>query len=209
MGRRILQCMGLYPGGTWLIPGADCDGLFFRAVVPDWVSPSRWEVSDCYWLAYRAYMEEMAGTPGAIAATLAWVCGGATSPVSDRTERPVSREQAVAEMFAAMDVGYGPADYDDVRQEWAERVWRTLHWLAGPARGAPIKQPMNLPVRNVSGAVATADELYAAEIARDKWSYRIMEQKIELRNKAERTASLSRQLDRIVRSTKRAAGVAA
>lgn len=219
--------MGSQPAAeTWFIPSGNPATQFFRAVVPTWVKPSSWEVSDCYWLAYANHVR--GGTSGGpIAATLAWVCRGANGPVTRRPEQPVTLQHVRAEINAAWAVGERDMDYSleelcaeigvvhypvrEVSADWANRVWRTLQWLRGPAvSGEPVRTPVpDLPARNADGAVATAEELYAAEIARDAWLYQIMEKKIELRNKVEEIASLSRQLDQLIAVTKRMAGVAA
>jgi hypothetical protein len=70
---------------------------------PGWLAPSRIAVTDLQWLAYRAYVEGSVPT-GGMAAAVAWVQGGRSGPVTDRGERPVTRELAVAEMWAAVAV---------------------------------------------------------------------------------------------------------
>lgn len=205
--------MGPQPGEIWFIPpGDEGEGFFFRPAIPDWVLVSRWEVWDCYWLSYRAHTENLAGAPGAITATLVWVGGGVNSPITDNTEQPVTRERVIDEMFVAMDVGYdpigNPAVPSYVTREWAERVWRTLDWLSNRRRER-VTPPMTLPARNASGAIATAEELYAAALAELTGPYNAPEYRERLRIRVEQTASKSRQLDRILRSTKQIVGVAA
>jgi hypothetical protein len=79
---------------------------------PEWLAPSRSEVADLQWLAYQAYVEGSVRS-GGMAAAVAWVQGGRAGPVTDRDERPVTRELAaicsewVAEMWAAVAVADG------------------------------------------------------------------------------------------------------
>lgn len=222
--------MGVVPAGErWPLPTAEGGPRLFRPVLPEWVCPAARAVSDCYWLAYRAHIECLAGAPGAVAATLAWVAGGEPSPVTGRREQPVTRVLADVEGFATSGflscstplplrevcevngLDYRPIlAAEHVTAEWAGRVWRTLRWLSdrGPG-GRGVAAPIAVPVRNADGSLASADRLYADAVAREPWLYQVMEQKAELRTRVERECIQSEQLDRVVRATKRAAGVAA
>jgi hypothetical protein len=202
---------------------------FFRPVLPEWVLPVGREVSDCYWLAYRGHVERLAGEFGAVVATLAWVAGGGQGPMTGRLVQPVTPEQAEIEWWSTFErdrlqvpapvrercgelgVPYLPVLPGlHVTPDWAGQVWRTLKWLTfrGPT-GRGVDPPIALPARNPDGGLATADQLYAVAIERAPWDYEVMEQKAELRDRVTRRVLQSRQLDRIVRGTKRAAGVAA
>jgi hypothetical protein len=216
-------------GGSWPLPAAASRPCLFRPALPEWVRPSALAVSDCYWLAYRAHVEYVVGTPGAVAAALAWIAGGEPAPVTGRRDQPVTAELAEAESWATSEHGRGnqspPArdicdrlgvEYLPIRKaeritaEWSGRVWRTLRWLMyDGVNGRRVEPPIALPARNGDGKVATADELYAAAVAAEPWAYDLMEQKVELRNRVEGAAVRSRQLARIVCETKRDAGVSA
>ena len=224
---RILGVLGSHRAGeVWFIPTGDSATEFFRVVVPGWVRPSRWEVLDCYWLAYRAHLLDAPGTPGAVAATLAWVCGGSTGPITLRPEQPVTRELVQAEIYAAWAVGYedlavslrsrclalGVPYYSaaEVSMAWAERVWRTLRWLRGAVPPEGVKPPVTLPARREDGGVVTVEELYTAELGRDvARRFDSPEQRQELRLQLEQAAARSRELARIVAATKRSVGLAA
>lgn len=173
---RILGGMGALPAGeSWPLPTEEGTPRLFRAVLPEWVGPAGRAVSDCYWLAYRAHVECVGGTPGAVAATLAWVAGGEPSPMTGRREQPVTRDVVYVEDFATSvclhphipvplrelceerGVVFRPVlAADHVTAEWAGRVWRTLRWLtAGGLHGCGVAPPIALP-RVPWGSAATA-----------------------------------------------------
>jgi hypothetical protein len=171
----------------------------------------------------------MVGTPGAVVAALAWVAGGEPGPVTGRRDQPVTAELAEAESWATSEHGRGdqfpPAraicdhlgvEYLPIRQtahitaEWSGRVWRTLRWLMyDGVNGRRVEPPIALPARNEDGAITSAADLYAAAMARAPHHYPGPEERAKLRNLVEGVAARSQQLARIVRETKRDAGVEA
>lgn len=222
--------MGVLPADeSWPLPTPTGVPRLFRPVLPEWVRPAAREVSDCYWLAYRAHIECVAGTPGAVAATLAWVAGGEPGPVTGRRDQPVTAELAEAESWATSEHGRGNqlpptrdicdhlgVEYLPIRKaahltpEWSGRVWRTLRWLMyDGVNGRPVEPPIALPARNEDGAITNSADLYAAAMARASHHYPGPEERAKLRNRVEGVAARSQQLARIVQETKRDAGVEA
>jgi hypothetical protein len=175
---------------------------------PAWAAPSRREIDDLHWLAYRARRELGQPSYSGISRTLAWVRGGRAAPITGRTDIPVTRELATAEKWAANaastpDLTPPPLEYisaqlgvvhvapQPVDADLADGAWRALRWLLGEPGQSP---PLPLPVRHVDGTVPTADELYDIALAAAPDRFRLPEQRAELRSRVEQNARRYRDL---------------
>jgi hypothetical protein len=157
-------------------------GLRGHESVSEWVRPTAVEVEDLHWLAHRRHMDTegwVSDAAAATAATVAWVWGGTTAPVTGRSEQPVTREVAVAEWWAAMaacdggatperqrrrvctelGVPYWPPDYEAVGLEQGYAIYQTLSWLLGTLDGweRGRRPPLQIPVRDADGAAVPGD----------------------------------------------------
>lgn len=175
---------------------------------PTWAAPSHREIDDLHWLAYRARRELGQPWYSGISRTLAWVRGGRAAPITGRTDSPVSRELATAEMWAATAAStpdIPPPPLEDISArlgvphvapqrvdvDLADGAWRALRWLLGePGQGPPL----SLPVRHDDGTTPTADELYDIALAAAPDRFRLPEQRAELHNRVEQNARRYRDL---------------
>ncbi len=182
--------------------------MTWTPVEPAWAAPSRREIDDLHWLAYRARRELGKPWCSGISRTLAWARGGRAAPITGRDDAPVTRELATAEMWAAnaastpdlppppleeissrlgvVHVAPQPVDAD-----LADGAWRALRWLLGEHDQRP---PLPLPVRHDDGTTPTADELYEVAFAAAPDQFRLPEQRAELRTRVEQNARRYRDL---------------
>lgn len=183
---------------------------------PDWASPSRTEIADLHWLAYRAQLEMDSPWAAGVAAAVSWVRGGRVAPVTERDDTPVTKALAEAEMWAAVvALGDGPPPPVEgisarlgvpyrapctTNPDWAQGVWRALRWLTGT--GGQVS-PIALPVRHTGGSVPTADELFDLAVAVAPQAFRQPEERIALRDRVEANARRYRELADLVEDTKR------
>jgi hypothetical protein len=172
------------------------------------------------WLAYRAFVDGSVRA-GGMAAAVAWVQGGRAGPVTDRDEKPVTRELAVAEMWAAVAVADGgtPPPLEVICEQfgvaywaplavdrlWADGVWRALRWLTG----TQAEPPMQVPVRHVDGSTPSAEELYGLALAAAPHRSWPIEERRALWDRVERNARRYRELAELVADTQRRLGVGA
>lgn len=179
----------------------------WEPIHPSWAAVSPAQVEDAHWLAYADFADSDSQWAAGIAATMAWVRGGRDAPITNRGERPVTRELATAEMWAAGSVRGGPARTPleaicaDLKVPfvpavvsdplWADGAWRTLRWLTGTGGQAP---PVELPVRSSAGAVLPAAELAERAIAAAPHREWLPEDRAALRRSAERQATRSQEL---------------
>lgn len=182
--------------------------MTWRPVEPAWAAPSRREIDDLHWLAYRARRD--LGRPWycGISRTLAWARGGRAAPITGRTDAPVTRELATAEMWAAnaastpdlvpprledisAQLGVPHVPPQRVDADLADGAWRALRWLLGERDQGP---PLPLPVRHDDGSTPTADELYDIALAAAPDRFRLPEQRAELRTRVEQNARRYRDL---------------
>jgi hypothetical protein len=156
-----------------------------------------------------------------MAAAVAWVQGGRSGPVTDRDERPVTRELAVAEMWAAVAVADGgtPPPLQSICEQfgvryraplavdrlWADGVWRALRWLTG----TQTEPPLELPVRRVDGSTPSAEELYGLALAAAPHRSWPEEDRRELWDRVQCNARRYRELAERVADTQRQLGVGA
>lgn len=192
-------------------------------VLPAWVVPQAVEVDDLFWAARALRKDPASGRITARGAAVAWVCGGVAAPVTGRTETPVTRGLASAEMWAAVVVcaRSSPPPGEDVCAGWGvqylppmatvgvdmgDGVARALGWLLG-AQGFS-ECPMLLPRRNPAGRVLTAEELYADALAEAPDRYRLREHQLELWGRAQHEAGFSAALADLIEVTKRRAAAA-
>ncbi|MEU7813882.1 hypothetical protein [Pseudonocardia sp. NPDC049154] len=173
---------------------------------PQWTVPSLHEIADLHWLAYADATESGSGRAAGIVATLAWVRGGQTAPVTGREERPVSQALAEAELWVAraalapdaappahalsqtLGVDYCPPL--DVPPTRAEGTAATLGWLLGTNASPPLP----LPARRPDGQLADAHELVEAAMASAPLKIWGPEQRHAARNEAQATVERSRRL---------------
>ena len=196
--------------------------MVWTAKIPAWVAPTPMEVIDLHWLAYQVHSKTGSARCAGISGALAWVCGGSTGPATGRTEKPVTKELAEAEMWATTALENDNAIQPDLKQlcsdlgveywpplpverGWAEGVWLALRWLLGES-GADA--PLTLPQRGPDGAVLTADQLYERELARAPSHYESLEQRQALRAKMRRVARNCDATARLIEDTKRRLAVA-
>jgi hypothetical protein len=156
-----------------------------------------------------------------MAAAAAWVQGGRSGPVTDRGERPVTRELAVAEMWAAVAVADGgtPPPLEAICEQfrvrygaplavhpsWADGVWRGLRWLTG----TQTEPPLELPVRHVDGSTPSAEELYGLALAAAPHLSWPVEERRALWDRVQHNARRYRELAERVADTQRRLGVGA
>ncbi|MQA13477.1 MAG: hypothetical protein GEV09_04675 [Pseudonocardiaceae bacterium] len=186
---------------------------------PEWVTPPQNEVADLMWVAYRLHAERGRPWSSGVLAATAWVRGGRAAPVTERDEWPVTRELAIAEMWAAVvaserdsgiprppveqtcvDLGVGWREPPPVDAEYAIGAWRVLRWVLGVS-GQQV--PIPVPVRNPDGTILTADQLYEQVVAAEPDRYRVPERQVELRRWAAAQAQRYRQMEQLVTSTQR------
>lgn len=189
--------------------------MVWTAKIHAWVAPTPMEVIDLHWLAYQVHSKTGSARCAGISGALAWVCGGSTGPATGRTEKPVTKELAEAEMWATTalanveqlcsDLGVEYWSPLPVERGWAEGVWLALRWLLGES-GADA--PLTLPQRGPDGAVLTADELYERELARAPSQYESQEQRQALRAEMRRVARDCEATARLIEDTKRHLAVA-
>jgi len=186
------------------------------------VSPT--SIVDLLWLSYGSWRESRSARSGGIATMAAWVCGGRSAPVSERTESPVSRALADAERIAAQlvlddaaglprfpaeaycaELGVAFVAPRPVEVEWAAGVHVTLRWLMGRSgvEGC-VAAPIALPVRRVDGSIVSADEVYEQAVSAAVLAP-LPEQRREMYRRAEADVAQSRRLDERIRSLQRAA----
>jgi hypothetical protein len=140
-------------------------------------------VADADWLAHRKYLLgddlEVRDHGEAVSAAITWIWGLIKiGPVTYRTDDPVTRAVAQAEMWAAaavfdgggtterelrgtcasLGVHYCPPDFDRLSLEHGRGFYETLSWLTGSLDGwrQGRKPPVELPVRATDGTVAAA-----------------------------------------------------
>lgn len=168
--------------------------------IPAWIKPPAAAVEDLYWLAHRHYLDHCSTRAGGIGATLDWILKGRVAPITERSEQPVTKNLAEAEMTAALattggadwelfpldlvytelGVAYQPPVVVDL--QWSDGVWRGLRWLLGVADQAA---PLHLPLRRPDGTIPTAEELYQEALAHQPYPARLPEERRELRLRAE------------------------
>jgi hypothetical protein len=197
------------------------DAMTGMGVVPAWVVPPAVEVDDLFWMARALRKDPASGRIPARGAAVAWVCGGAVGPVTGRTETPVTRGLASAEMWAALVVcaRSTPPPGEDVCAGWGvqylppmttvgldvgDGVARTLGWLLG----THFERPARLPSRNAAGRVLTAEELYADAVAEAPDRYRFREHRLGLWDRVQHEAGFSAALADLIEVTKRRAAAA-
>jgi hypothetical protein len=181
------------------------------------VVPSPREVDDAHWLVYRAYLDR--GSPAAEGgcAAVAWVRGGGLGPVTSRDEQPVTRPIAKAEMWAASaaerivstppplesicaELGVAYWRPGEVDRSWATGVRAVLRWLLGtPGQKAPAE----VPPRNTSGELLTAQQLYEAAMAAAPHQNWGPEERHALRHRMEVNAIRYQRLAALIEDTKR------
>jgi hypothetical protein len=139
--------------------------------VPAWVVVPPVQVDDLYWLAYAMYESRAAPGLVGIGSAVVWVWGGGgPAPVTGRTDAPVTRGLARAEMWAAI-AAYGSDDPPAPRpgalcdvfgvpylpplkvdRILASGVLQTLAWMLGEKGQDP---PLMLPFRDAAGRPLT------------------------------------------------------
>jgi hypothetical protein len=194
-------------------------------VEPEWAAPASTEIADLMWLSYGSWADSGSHHAAAIMTTTAWVRGGRTAPITERTDIPVTRALAEVEWWSAIEVDTDlggarpPVEIECARlgvpyrppvvgdRVWARGVIVTLRWLLG-LRGLDghAVTPMPLPVRRREGAIPTTQELYTEAMAATPECFRGPEQRAELRRKVEADIARSWRLDaRIVQVQQRLA----
>lgn len=179
---------------------------------PDWVAPTWWQVGDLSCLAMHAVVEQQRPDCAGMVAAVGWVRGAVAGPITGRDGHPITRQLAVAEMWAAAaaqpDQPAPPlaelavmlrVEHREplpVEPLYARGVWLALRWLTGTGDQAT---PLELPVRNSAGGLASADEVYAALAA--ERGFVPAEEIGALRVCADRTAARSRQLAALIADT--------
>jgi hypothetical protein len=188
------------------------------SVLPAWVVPPAVEVDDLFWMARALRKDPASGRITARGAAVVWVLGGVAAPVTGRTETPVTRGLASAEMWAALVVcaRNTPPPSADVCAGWGvqylppmaavgldtgDGVARTLGWLLGTLP----ERPARLPSRNSDGRVLTAEELYTDAVARTPDRHRLREHLLKLWDRAQHEAGLSAALADLIEDSKRRA----
>lgn len=185
---------------------------------PAWAAPSRHEIADLHWLAYRTRRDSGGPWFAGVTLTLAWARGGRAAPITGRSAGLVTREIATYEGWAATaaatpNIAPPPlrsiaADLDvellhpqPVDPELAEGAWRTIRWLLGePGQRAPIP----LPVRRADGSVPTAHELYDLAIAAAPERFVEAEQRADLSRRCQDTAHRYQQIAAVIADTRAA-----
>jgi hypothetical protein len=197
------------------------DAMTGMGGVPAWVMPPAVEVDDLFWMSRALRKDPASGRITARGAAVAWVRGGVAAPVTGRTETPVTRGLASAEMWSALVVcaRSTPPPGEDVCAGWGVRyvppmagvgldvgdgVARTLGWLLG----THSERPARLPLRNADGRILTAEELYADSVARTPDRHRLREHLLELWDRAQQEAGFSAALADLIEDTKRRAAAA-
>jgi hypothetical protein len=143
------------------------------------------------WLAYGSWAESGSQRSAVVMATAAWVRGGRPAPLTERTDAPVTRALAEAELWvtfevtmppfpaesmcAGLSVGYRPPVV--VNLVWAVGAAATLRWLLGMSEPSP----MRLPQRRPDGSVVSAEELYERALAERPWWEPLPEERQDLR----------------------------
>lgn len=148
---------------------------------PDWVTPPISQIADLHWLAYATLIDTRRPWAAGVFSSVAWVRGGRVSPVTERSEQPVTRALAEYERWAAeaaRDPAHPPpletiADTLGVPcvppkpglygAAYAVGVWSTLRWML--QRVPDEKPPLEVPRRHPDGRVFTAADIYAERIA--------------------------------------------
>jgi hypothetical protein len=150
--------------------------------VPSWVTPSEQRVVDCARLAAHQDEDYAAG----VVATLAWVRGHGSSPVTEVVQ-PATAQAAEEEFFVAGKVELEESPLSAmVSPATAQAVVRTLSWLLGWEQ----RPPMELPRR----PVPDAEQLYAEAVAAEPWRFKLPEQQAAGRMAAQQEANRLEQL---------------
>jgi hypothetical protein len=164
--------------------------------VPAWVVVSPVQVDDLYWLAYSMYESRAAPGLVGIGGAVVWVWSGdGPAPVTGRTDAPVTRGLARAEMWAAI-AAYGSDDPPAPRpgalcdvfgvpylpplkvdRILASGVLQTLAWMLGEKGQDP---PLMLPFRDAAGRPLTVGQLFTRLIRVAPGRYERPEQRREL-----------------------------
>ena len=181
-------------------------------VEPTWAAPEIAQVVDLMWLAYGSWARSGSQRSAAVMATAAWVRGGRPAPVTERTDAPVMRAHAEAELWAtfvvatpsfpaaSMCVERGldyrpPVVFDHV---WAVGAAATLRWLLGMSESSP----MPLPQRRADGSLVSADELYEGALRARPW-VPLPEERRHLRLRCAADAARGQRLDDEIRRIQR------
>lgn len=187
-------------------------------VLPAWVVPSVVEVDDLFCLAGALREDPASARIVARGSAVAWVRGGVAAPVTGRADTPVTRGLASAEMWAALAVcargtpvpgegvcaGWGVrylAPMANVGLDVGDGVARALGWLLGMP--GLTERPARLPWRDPEGRVLTAEELYAAIVAKAPDRYRLREHQLGLWEWARTEAGFSAAVADLIEDTKR------
>ncbi len=182
-------------------------------VEPSWAAPEIAQVADLMWLAYGSWARSGSQRSAAVMATAAWVRGGRPAPVTERTDAPVTRAHAEAELWATFEVTTPPfpaesmcaargVDYrppvvfDHV---WAVGAAATLRWLLGMSDPSP----MPLPQRRSDGSVVSAEELYERALRARPWWEPLPEERRDLRLRCAADAARGQRLDDEIRRIQR------
>lgn len=158
--------------------------MTYAHAVPDWVRPSALAVADLQWLAHRKYVlsthecerDEAEG----VATVITWLWGAIRlGPATGRPEYPVTRDLAVAELWAAMAVcdgggtperevrgacelrglPYYPPDFGRLSLDHGWGMYTCLSWATRCADGweQGRRAPMELPARRADGTIDARD----------------------------------------------------
>jgi hypothetical protein len=158
--------------------------MAYAHAVPEWVRPSALAVADLQWLAHRRYVlskhESERDEAEGIATAITWLWGAIRfGPATSRPEHPITRDVAMAEMWAAMAVcdgggtpeywlrgdcelrglRYYPPDFGRLSLDHGWGMYTCLSWATGSPdaweRGRSA--PMELPTRRVDGTIGPHD----------------------------------------------------
>jgi hypothetical protein len=141
-------------------------------------------VADLQWLAYRTYdltdHEAERDEAEGITTAITWLWGAIRlGPVTSRPEYPITRDVAMAEMWAAMavcdgggtpeywlrgdcelrGVRYYPPDFGRLSLDHGWGMYTCLSWATGSADGweRGRRAPMELPARRADGSLDPED----------------------------------------------------